>query len=372
MGGFLLNKAEALAKKADEALKHRDEVKATKYLEVAGREYLKREEYWKAQEAFVRLISVWAEAKLIGRILTLSKQIVPLFARKGAFEEAGIILMISANQAFNNELLMEAAELYESAANYLGKQGKKEIKGAVAANLARAAECYGTCGKTRKAETMLIHAVMAALKVDEELLALDIKGWNAVDKGNFEEAAEIFKSVSSIFERGASELNIVIMSHKIGKLNVNSHAKLHHFTALYALLSGLFYGEIGDESSFIEALAKAKEIGQEALECIAIILDAGKANIDDENRALLDLFIHCIACYLTGIPWEANKMLDKISFILNDRKKNKKFIMACETIIDGHIPEVIEMIPFLNLGKLDNVKPILIERLKKAKDLGKK
>jgi len=368
----LLNKAEALAKKADEALKHRDEVKATKYLEVAGREYLKREEYWKAQEAFVRLISVWAEAKLIGRILTLSKQIVPLFARKGAFEEAGIILMISANQAFNNELLMEAAELYESAANYLGKQGKKEIKGAVAANLARAAECYGTCGKTRKAETMLIHAVMAALKVDEELLALDIKGWNAVDKGNFEEAAEIFKSVSSIFERGASELNIVIMSHKIGKLNVNSHAKLHHFTALYALLSGLFYGEIGDESSFIEALAKAKEIGQEALECIAIILDAGKANIDDENRALLDLFIHCIACYLTGIPWEANKMLDKISFILNDRKKNKKFIMACETIIDGHIPEVIEMIPFLNLGKLDNVKPILIERLKKAKDLGKK
>jgi len=78
MGGFLLNKAEALAKKADEALKHRDEVKATKYLEVAGREYLKREEYWKAQEAFVRLISVWAEAKLIGRILTLSKQIVPL------------------------------------------------------------------------------------------------------------------------------------------------------------------------------------------------------------------------------------------------------------------------------------------------------
>jgi tetratricopeptide (TPR) repeat protein len=365
MGGFLLNKAEALAKKADEALKQRDEVNAAKYLQVAGREYLKREEYWKAQEAFVKLISIWAEAKLIGRILSLSKRVVPLFARKKAFEEAGIILMISANQAFNNDLLIEAAELYESAANFLGKYGKKEIKGAVAANLARAAECYGACGKTRKAETLLIHAVMAALKVDEELLELDSRGWNAVNKGNFEEAAEIFKSVSSIFERGASELNIVIMSHKIGKLNVNSHAKLQHFTALYALLSGLFYSEIGDENSFIEALGKAQKIGQEALECMAIILGAGKANDDDENRALLDLFIHCIACYLTGVPWEANKMFDKISVLLNDKKNNKRLIMACEAVIDGHIPETIEMIPFLKLGKLDNLKNILIEILEK-------
>ncbi len=330
-------------------------------------------EYWEIVERAAHYVKHAVREAAFVDMITRLEDILRRFKTLDLPEEIARINLLLAKLHFQRRVWKDAAENYESAANYFLKADPEEFHDTASLILIRAGECYEKYqASTDYGEQLVLKAILNLAKVDHPLKTLQKEAFAAIKSKKYAIAAEKFEGISQAFNKAIQKVKGLPVMNTMPVLKKNIQARLEHLLCEYIEARMILFLTLDrvDESRIL-----ALEIAENLKEAIILLKEVIKEEYDTEDlrRLSFDIFLAQFVQKLHNLT-DYNPIRLALENLSPDQQKvieGQRFFKFSRQIEEKGIRIVVDDLLNTYAGTLDAIKrpllAIVVKYLEKNK-----